>query len=136
MFYNLSIIFGAVVLADEWGVHGLAWRVVIGAALHLLVQVPGWPIGQRMRWRPSLTLRDEGVREVGRLMGPRVIGLAAGQANFFVTTFFASFVGAGPISTLNYAWLLMMLPLGVFGMADFDRRLPAPRRAGRRGPAC
>ncbi|MPZ22206.1 MAG: murein biosynthesis integral membrane protein MurJ [Dehalococcoidia bacterium] len=116
IFYNLSIIFGALVLSGPFGVHGLAWGVVIGAALHLLVQVPGLR-RQRMRWSPSLHYRDEGVLEVARLMGPRIIGLGAGQANFFVTTFFASYISAGSISALNYAWLLMMLPLGVFGMA-------------------
>jgi putative peptidoglycan lipid II flippase len=116
MVYNLSIIFGAVVLSDFWGVNGLAWGVVLGAALHLCVQLPGLVL-QGMRWRPLANYKDEGVREVGRLMGPRVIGLTAGQANFFVTTFFASFIGGGSIAALNYAWLLMMLPLGVFAMA-------------------
>lgn len=116
MLYNLAIIFGAVVLAGPFGIHGLAIGVVAGAALHLLIQVPGL-IRERMRWVPSLRWRDEGVWEVGRLMGPRVIGLAAGQANFFITTFFASYISTGSISALNYAWLLMMLPLGIFGMA-------------------
>ncbi|HEX5939221.1 MAG TPA: murein biosynthesis integral membrane protein MurJ, partial [Dehalococcoidia bacterium] len=116
MLYNLSIIFGAVVLSEPFGIHGLAIGVVAGAALHLLIQVPGlWRYG--MRWVPSVSVRDEGVREVARLMGPRVVGLAAGQANFFVTTFFASFISTGSIAAMNYAWLLMMLPLGIFGMA-------------------
>lgn len=116
MLYNLSIIFGAVVLSEPFGIDGLAVGVVAGAGLHLLIQVPGL-LRYGMRWTPSVSLRDEGVREVARLMGPRVVGLAAGQANFFVTTFFASFISAGSIAAMNYAWLLMMLPLGVFGMA-------------------
>ncbi|HEX6030060.1 MAG TPA: lipid II flippase MurJ, partial [Tepidiformaceae bacterium] len=81
MLYNLAIIFGAVVLAEEWGINGLAAGVVIGAGLHLLVQVPGL-VRERMKFRPSFDWRDGAVREVGRLMGPRVIGLAAAQLNF------------------------------------------------------
>jgi len=57
------------------------------------------------------------VREVARLMGPRVIGLAAFHLNFVVATFFASTVGSGAISAVNYAWLIVMTPLGLFGMA-------------------
>lgn len=116
MLYNLSIIFGALVLSGPLGVHGLAVGVVAGAALHLLIQVPGlWRAG--MHYFPVADWRDAGVREVGRLMGPRVLGLAAGQANFFITVFFASFISDASISALNYAWLLMMMPLGIFGMA-------------------
>jgi putative peptidoglycan lipid II flippase len=132
MVYNLSIIFGAVVLAEPFGIHGLAIGVVLGAALHLLIQVPGL-VRYGMRWAPSISVADEGVREVGRLMGPRVIGLAAGQANFFVTTFFASFISAGSIAAMNYAWLLMMLPLGVFGMAISTAVFPRLAEQAARG---
>lgn len=116
MLYNLAIIFGAVFLADRWGVKGLAYGVVAGAALHLLVQVPGL-IQERMKWQPGFGRHDPAVREVARLMGPRVIGLAAAQFNFVVTGFFASKVGASAISQLTYAWLLATLPLALFGMA-------------------
>jgi putative peptidoglycan lipid II flippase len=50
-------------------------------------------------------------------MGPRVIGLAAFQLNFVIATFFASTQGPGSISAVNYAWLIVMMPLGLFGMA-------------------
>lgn len=116
MLYNLAIIFGAVFLADRWGVKGLAYGVVAGAALHLLVQVPGL-FQERMKWQPGFGRADPAVREVARLMGPRVIGLAAAQFNFVVTGFFASKVGASVISQLTYAWLLATLPLALFGMA-------------------
>lgn len=116
MLYNLAIIFGAVFLADRWGVKGLAYGVVAGAALHLLVQVPGL-FQERMKWQPGFGRHDPAVREVARLMGPRVVGLAAAQFNFVVTGFFASKVGASAISQLTYAWLLATLPLALFGMA-------------------
>jgi putative peptidoglycan lipid II flippase len=66
---------------------------------------------------PVLTLRDPGVREVLRLMAPRVLGLAAVHLNFLVNTNIASRLGEGAVSALNYAWLLMLLPQGVFAQA-------------------
>jgi putative peptidoglycan lipid II flippase len=116
MLYNLAIIFGAVVLAEEWGINGLAVGVVIGAALHLAIQVPGL-VRERMRFRAVLDWKDARVREVGRLMGPRVIGLAAVQLNFVVTIYFATKLGSAWVGALSYAWILATLPLGLFGMA-------------------
>ena len=124
LLYNLGIILGAVVLADRWGVHGLAWGVVIGSVGHLVVQLPAlWAVG--MRWRPSLGFASAGVREVMRLMGPRVIGLAAAQVNLVVVMFFASFVSDEAISAVNFAFLVMLLPVGVVGMAISTAAFPA-----------
>jgi putative peptidoglycan lipid II flippase len=116
MFYNLSIIFGAVFLSGPWGVRGLAVGVVVGSGLHLLVQVPGL-FGVGMRYRLEARWRHPGVQEVARLMLPRMAGLAAGQVNFVVAIYFASRLGEGSISALNYAWLLAMMPLALFGVA-------------------
>ena len=114
--YNLGIIFGALFLAGPFGIHGLAWGVVLGSAGHLVVQLPALrSVG--MVWRPSLDLGSEAVRDVLRLMGPRVVGLAAAQINLLVIVFFASFVSDEAISAVNYAFLMMMLPVGVIGMA-------------------
>ncbi|MGB2695637.1 MAG: murein biosynthesis integral membrane protein MurJ [Dehalococcoidia bacterium] len=113
MIYNISIIIGAVAFDS---VHALAAAVVIGAGLHLLIQMPAlFQIG--MRYSPIAQWSDAAVREVGRLMGPRVLGLGAFQVNLLITTFFASNVGEGSISAINYAWLVIMAPLGLFGMA-------------------
>jgi putative peptidoglycan lipid II flippase len=133
MVYNLSIILGAVFLAGPYGVHGLAWGVVIGSVGHLAIQLPALrSVG--MRWSPSIDLGSEAVREVLRLMGPRVIGLGASQINFLVLVFFASFVSDEAISGVNYAFLMMMLPVGVVGMAVATAAFPtfsAQAAAGR-----
>jgi len=113
MAYNLAIIIGALVSDD---VHALAFAVVAGAGAHLLVQVPVL-LAVGMRWRPEANWRDASVREVGRLMAPRVLGLAAFQLNLLVTIFFASTVSDEAISAVNYAFLIMMTPLGLSGMA-------------------
>ena len=99
-----------------FGVQGLAWGVVIGSAGHLLVQVPALR-GVGFRWQPTLDVFADGVRDVMALMGPRVVGLAASQVNFLAVIFFASFVSDEAISAMNYAFLMMMLPVGVIGMA-------------------
>ncbi len=113
MVYNLSIIAGALFFDD---VRALAAAVVIGAALHLGVQVPGL-LRVGMRYRLVAQWRSTAVRQVGRLMAPRVLGLGAFQFNLIIMTFFASFVGDDAISGLNFAWLIVMMPLGIFGMA-------------------
>ncbi len=114
MFYNLSIIVAALVSTD---VNVLAIGVVAGAALHLAVQLPDLRYAG-MTYRLVADWGDAAVREVGRLMAPRMLGLAATQVNFyFVGIFFASTLSAGAISGLTFAWLITMTPLGVFGMA-------------------
>jgi putative peptidoglycan lipid II flippase len=114
--YNLSIIGGAVFLSPRLGVRGLALGVVIGAGLHLIIQVPGL-LRVGMRYFPVLGLRHPGVREVGHLMLPRTLGLAIVQLNFLVNTTLASNLPEGSLSALNYAFLLMLLPQGVFAQA-------------------
>ncbi|MEO9255066.1 MAG: murein biosynthesis integral membrane protein MurJ [Tepidiformaceae bacterium] len=116
MLYNLAIIFGAIFLSGPFGIEGLAIGVVVGAGLHLLVQIPGL-IHERMHYSPSLDTKDPAVREVGRLMGPRVIGLAATQFNFFVGIYFGSQLAKGTIGNLNYAWIIAQLPTALFGAA-------------------
>ena len=113
MFYNLAIIVGALISDD---VKVLAFAVVIGALLHLLVQVPALRL-VGMVWQPIWEWRDAAVRDVGRLMGPRVLGLGAYHLNFIIATIFASTIGSGAISAINYGWLIVMTPIGLFGMA-------------------
>ncbi len=121
--YNLGIIGGALLLSRHWGVYGLAWGVVAGAIMHFGVQVPGlWRVG--MRFRPSLSLNDPAVRNVLRLMGPRVVGLAAVQVNFLVNTILASGLSPGRLSALDYAFRVMLLPLGVFAQSVATAAFP------------
>lgn len=114
--YNLSIILGAWLLGPTWGVRGLTAGVVLGAAGHFLVQLPGlfW---QRMRYRPLLAWRDPSLRQVGRLMAPRVLGLAAVQLNFVVTTVLAAGLTVGSVAALNYGWIIMLLPQGIIAQS-------------------
>ena len=113
--YNLCIIGGAALLAPRMGVFGLAAGVVAGSFMHLAIQIPQL-VRQGASYRPVIDLAHPGVREVGRLMLPRVLGLATVQVNFVVNTFLASRLLEGSLAALNYAWLLMLLPQGIFAM--------------------
>ncbi|MCI0666374.1 MAG: murein biosynthesis integral membrane protein MurJ, partial [Acidobacteria bacterium] len=81
------------------------------------------------RWEPLLSFRDEDVRQVVRLMAPAIIGSAALQINVFVNTKFASSLGEGPVSWLSYAFRLIYLPIGIFGVAISTATLPVASRA-------
>ena len=123
--YNLGIILGVALLAPRWGIHGVAIGTVIGALLHLLIQLPAL---RTMDWRytPTLGLRLEGVCEIARLMGPRVLGLAITQLHFWVNINLGSHIGVeGVIAALTWGWLLMLLPQGIFGQAIATVILPA-----------
>jgi putative peptidoglycan lipid II flippase len=121
--YNLAIIGGALYLTPSMGVDGLAISTVIGAALHLLAQLPALA-RHGARYVPTLGLRDPSVREVGRLMAPRVVGTAITQINFIVNNSLATLIGAGAASALNYAWLLVMLPHGMIAQAVATAAFP------------
>jgi putative peptidoglycan lipid II flippase len=110
--YNLAIIGGAIFLSPSTGIYGLAIGAVVGAGLHLLVQIPGL-VKAGARYTLRLSLRDPGVRQVLRLMAPRILGLAVVQINFLVETILGSRLGTGAVSALNYAWIVMLLPQGV-----------------------
>ncbi len=130
--YNLSIIGGALLLRPRIGVRGMAVGVVVGAALHLLVQVPGL-LRYGARYVPTLGLDNPSVREVGRLMAPRMLGTAITQLNFVVNNSLASGLGEGAVSAINYAWLLMMLPQGVFAQAVGTAAFPTFAEQAARG---
>jgi putative peptidoglycan lipid II flippase len=117
-----SIAVGAALWALGWpprmAVVGWSVGTMLGGVLQLGVQLPHLrALGYRIRPRLSRAdLVDPGIRRIARLMGPAVIGLSATQVNIVVNTWFAS-ATEGANSWLQYAFRLMQLPLGVFGVA-------------------
>jgi putative peptidoglycan lipid II flippase len=116
LLYNTATIIGAWWFAPKYGIHAVAWAVIIGAAGHFAIQVPGL-IRSGIQFRPTLDRQIEGLREVWRLFGTRVIGLAAFQINFVAVNAFASQTHDGHVAALNYAWQLLMLPHGVLALS-------------------
>lgn len=100
---------------EEQAVIGWSIFTLLGGAAQLGVQVPEL-LRSGFSFRPALDWAEPGLRRIGKLMGPATIGLAATQVNIFVNTIFASQVPGAP-SWLNYAFRLMQLPIGVFGVA-------------------
>lgn len=118
IFYNLAIILGAWLLGPLIGVRGLAVGAVVGAAGHLLVQVPGLRrTSNPMQYRFVLAANSQDLHEVGRLMAPRVVGVAAVQINFIVTAVLAAGLPPGSLAALNYSWIIMLLPQGIIAQS-------------------
>ena len=116
LFYNGAIIVAAAAFAPTYGVTALAIGVVVGAMLHVGVQLPAlWQTG----WRPAPAFgwNDPGVRKVGRLMFPIALGLAAAQVNVFVDTILGTSLPHGRVAALRYADTTAQLPLGTFSQA-------------------
>jgi putative peptidoglycan lipid II flippase len=121
--YWLGLIFGAVFLAPSMGVHGLAWGAVIGAGLHLGVQLPGL-LRLKPSYQPRLGLHLASVRNVGKLMAPRLLGVAAVQLNFLINTIVATGLPAGSLSAITVAFQVMTMPQVVIAQAIAIAALP------------
>ena len=123
-FYDVGIICGAVFLTPRMGVYGLAWGVVIGALLHLLIQVPGL-VRLRARYVPTLRTRDQSLLKLGALMVPRVLILGMFQLVFLFTTSLASQLEQGSITAINMGWIMVQMPEVIFAMAIATAAFPA-----------
>ena len=121
-FFNLGSIVGGVSLAlffphiGQPAIAGMAWGTLIGGLLQLLIQLPA---ARRtgFSFRPRFDLRHPGLKRILLLMLPATIGLSATQINIFVNTNFAASCAEGSVSWLNYAFRLVQLPIGIFGVA-------------------
>lgn len=112
--YSLGIIAGAWFLD---GVQGLAWGAVLGASLHLAIQLPA-ALYFRIRWQPSLGWGDRQLRRVAVLMAPRVIDLLMARASIdWINANLGSGLGEGRVSALRYAFQLMNTPWTLIGTA-------------------
>lgn len=121
--YALGMIFGVLFLAPGMGIYGLAWGVLLGAGLHLLVQLPVL-IRQGGSYSPTLGLRLVEVREVARLMGPRLLGVAVVQLNFWINVRLASGMPEGSVNGVTYAFTLMLMPQTVIAQAIATAAMP------------
>ncbi len=131
--FNVVSILAGLLLAPVMPLLGLqpivsmAVGALLGAAAQLLTQ---WPTARRegFRYRFAVDTADPGLFKIGALMVPAVFGLAATQINIVVDNQIASHFGNGPLSWLNYAFRLMQLPIGLFGVAIATANLAAVSR--------
>lgn len=107
--YQLGMIFGIVFLAPSMGIYGLAYGVLIGSALHLLLQIPPL-LGLKGCYYRTLGRGSSDVVEVMRMMAPRLLGVAVVQLNFWINTRLASQFVEGSVIALVLAFSLMLMP--------------------------
>jgi len=121
--YQLGMVFGVVVLSPKLGIYGLAWGVLIGAAGHLVLQLP-LLLKQNGSSSPSLGLKSPYVREVARLMGPRLLGVAVVQLNFWINVRLASMQPDGSVTAIQMAFTLMYMPQAAIAQSIAIAALP------------
>jgi putative peptidoglycan lipid II flippase len=117
------MILGVLFFVPNMGIHGLAWGAVLGASLHLAVQLPGL-IKLRPKYELNLGLKTGNVREVGRLMAPRLLGVAVVQINFLVNTIVATGLREGSLTAITIAFQVMTMPQVVIAQAIAIAALP------------
>jgi putative peptidoglycan lipid II flippase len=131
--YTVSLIGGIVatkvdesthIFGGHLGIAGPAWGVVAGALLQLLIQIPGL-IHAKMRYSFSFDIFHPGIREMFRLMAPRLLNAVILYVSVFVNRNLIDTVGVNG-ATWGYvtAFTLIMLPNGVFGMAVSQAAFP------------
>jgi putative peptidoglycan lipid II flippase len=126
--FNVASIFSAFALVPLMpyvglpGIYGIAIGTLLGGLGQIAMQ---WPTLRRegFRYQPVLNFKDPALLEILRLMGPATVGLAAVQINVAVNTFLAT-GEPGAVSWLQYAFRLMYLPIGIFGVSIATASLP------------
>ncbi len=131
--YNVAVIvmsLAVIPIAPRLGVAPItivAIATLVGGIGQIIIQ---WPPLRRegFRYQPVLDFRDEAMHRVLLLMGPGTIGMAATQINLFVNTVLATGEGTGAVSWLDFAFRLMYLPIGLFGVSIATAATPAIAR--------
>jgi len=134
LLYNIGIIIGAVFLYPRIGVAGLGWGVVIGAAMHMLLQAPFFFAEPRTAKMP-FSLMIKSFWEVLALSVPRTLALAAGQISLLAIVSIASFLSTGSIAVFTFGFNLQAVPLTIIGVSYSVAAFPTLARlfaAGKR----
>jgi putative peptidoglycan lipid II flippase len=121
--YNLGIILGTVLLAPTMGIWGPTVGVVLGALMHLGIQLP-LVRSLGFGYKPVIALRHKGVVEMLSLMPPRIFAISINQIELFATVFFATALPSGSLTIMNIATQLMSAPIRIFSVPIGQASLP------------
>ena len=122
--YNLGQIFGALVFVPRFGIHGLVYGVILGAALHLVIQIPAL-FKYGFKWTPVIDVHNTGLIEALKLLAPRLLTMGGIQAIVIVRDYFASLLHQdGAVTSLAYGWMIMQVPETLLGTAIATAMLP------------
>ena len=130
--YNVGIILGIILLTPIVGLWAPVVGVGCGALLFMGIQIPLLAkLGFRNKL--SLDLANEGVREIGRLMVPRTIGLAVSQVDTTVDLVLSTLLGARMVTVFSFAQHLQQFPVGLFGATVAQAAFPLLSQASATG---
>ncbi|EKE20226.1 MAG: hypothetical protein ACD_8C00037G0002 [uncultured bacterium] len=134
IFYNTGIIVGALFFVKPLGPAGLAWGVVLGAFLHLMIQYPAVKFSG-FHFKPMLfsAWKNKNVRKVLKLMVPRTLTIAVTQINFTIFTIFATTLATGSLAVFNFANNIQSAALGLFGVSFAIAVFPTLSTHGAKG---
>ncbi len=113
-------------------IFAVAIGTLVGGVGQVVIQWPGLH-REGFRFRPRIDWRDSRLREVLTLMGPGTMALAAVQINILVNTMLATSQGEGAASCLNFAFRVMYLPIGIFGLSVATAAIPVLSHDAARG---
>ncbi|KXK12706.1 MAG: integral membrane protein MviN [Chloroflexi bacterium OLB14] len=127
--YQLGIIFGVLFLSPSLGIYGLAWGVVLGAVFYLIVQLPSLlkvfkNYASRITLQTLFDFQDSNFKQVILLMGPRLLGVAVVQLNFWVNTWLASQMQSGSVTGLYYGFSLMIMAQAIIAQSVAIAAMP------------
>nr|NLJ03444.1 murein biosynthesis integral membrane protein MurJ [Bacillota bacterium] len=131
--YNLGQILGAYILGPIIGIMGMAAGTVAGALGNFSIQFPAVLKRAKKHYRPVVDLRHPGIRRMGMLMLPAILGLSISQVNVIVSQNLASTLETGSIVALRLANRLINFPLGIFAMGISTAVFPTLARLTARG---
>lgn len=114
--YNLGIIIGILFFVPIFNIFGLAYGVILGAFLHLIIQLPA-AFGSGFRYLPIFNFKMPGLKKIFILMIPRTIGQASYHLNLVVITAIASTLSVGSIAIFNFSNNLQWFPVGLIGIS-------------------
>ncbi len=124
IFYNLGIIASIIFLTPYFGIYAPAIGMVIGAFLHLLIQLP-LALSLGFRFHPSFNFKNRDVLETFHLMWPRSVVLALIRLSDLINIAIASVAAFGSIVAFNFALKLQLVPISLFAAAIAQAALPS-----------
>lgn len=114
--YNLGIIVGILFFVPLFGIWGLAYGVILGAFLHLAIQVPSAVLAG-FRYQPIFNFKYPDLGKVFKLMLPRTIGATASHLNLIVITAIGSTLVSGSIAIFHFSNNLQKFPVTLIGVS-------------------
>ncbi len=116
LLYNLAIIFGIIFLAPIFGIYGVVISVIVGALMHILIQVPG-AVKFGFTWQKVIDLKNAGVKEIIKLVLPRILAIDTSPISQMVGTFIGSTLTIGSVAIFNLVYNIEALPVAIFAIS-------------------